>query len=81
MTRSILDQNGIGHLNGQENYDEIIISPMFMWELFNNIGSDRERTLVKHLKLISDRIVVTFKSVDCELTELASGNVSSFDKL
>lgn len=81
MARSILDQNGIILLNGQENYDAIIISPMFMWELFNNINSPIEKTLIQRLRLISDRIVITFKSTSCEETEIDSGAISSFDSI
>jgi len=79
MANSILDQNGIILLNGRENYDAIILSPMFMCELFNNINSPREKTLVQHLRLISDHIIITFKSTLCEATEVDSGAISSFD--
>lgn len=81
MARSMLDQNCIKLLDGRENYDAIIISPMFMWELFNNINTPIEKTLIQQLKLISDRIVITFKSTSCEATELDSGTISSFDKV
>lgn len=81
MARSILDQNCIKLLNGRESYDAIIITPMFMWELFNNINSPKEKILIQQLGLISDRIVITFKSTSCEATELDSGAISSFDKI
>lgn len=80
MAKGILDQNGIILLNGRETYDAIILSPMFMWELFNNIGSPKERILIRCLKLICDRIIVTFKSISCEDIELKSGMSMPFDK-
>jgi hypothetical protein len=81
MSRSILDQNGIILLDGNEPCDEIIISPMFMWELFNNIGSPIEKQLIQYLKKINNKIVVTFKSIISEATEMQSSERPTFNEL
>lgn len=81
MVRSILDQSYIKSLDGRENCDAIIITSMFMWELFNNINTPIEKILIQKLGLISDRIVIANKSTLCEATELDTGVISSFDKI
>lgn len=81
MARSILDQNCIKLLDGHENYDAIIITPMFMAELFNNINIPIEKKLIQKLIPIADRMVFTFTSTSCEANELDSGAILSFDKV
>lgn len=82
MMRSILDQNYIKNLNDRESCDAIIITPMFMWELFNNINNPTiEKKLIDKLRLVSDRIVITLKSISCEEIELDSGVILSFDRI
>ncbi|MBU2515722.1 hypothetical protein KJ966_30765 [bacterium] len=72
MTTAILDQNGILNLNDQLDIDEFITTPMFFWELFNNIESSREQTLIQFLRQIVDKITVTNKSITCEKLEIES---------
>lgn len=72
MVVAILDQNGIKDLCSDIDIDEYIVSPMFFWELFNNIGGSLSQKLVQNLQQVTDRIKVTFKSITCERIELES---------
>jgi hypothetical protein len=72
MTTAILDQNGIINLNDQSDIDVFITTPMFFWELFNNIESSREPVLLQFLRQVADKIKVTNKSITCEKLELES---------
>lgn len=78
MPRSILDQNNICCIDSQKHCDEIIISPMFMWEFFGNIGTGREEQLIRSLINVRDQIVMTFKSITCEAREIEYGRALAF---
>ena len=71
MSRCILDQNGVITLSERvKDIGEIVISPMFMWELFNNTDSPIENRIIQLLKPAADRLAITFKSVTAEANEL-----------
>lgn len=72
MVTAILDQNGILNLNDQLGIDEFITTPMFFWELFNNIESYREQIFLHSLRQVADKIKVTSKSITCEKIEIES---------
>ena len=72
MVTAILDQNGIKDLCINSGIDGYIVSPMFFWELFNNIESSLGQRLKRSLQQIADRIKVTYKSITCERIELES---------
>ena len=79
MVTAILDQNGIINLDNQSSIDEFITTPMFFWELFNNIESPIEQRLLLSLQQISDKINVTYKSITCEKMELESKSHKNLD--
>lgn len=72
MVTAVLDQNGILNLNDQLDIDEFITTPMFFWELFNNIDSSREQFLLQSLRQVADKVKVTYKSITCEKLEIES---------
>ena len=81
ITRSILDQNQLYLLNIKNPYEEIIISPVFMWEFFNNINTNIESLLIRKIQEISNQIFITFKSITCEKLEIAVGHTLLFDEI
>jgi len=81
MTISILDQNRITSLNSLTNNDTIILSPIFFWELYNNINTLNETKYIESLKQISNSIVVTYKSIECVEIELNSKEYLLLDRM
>jgi len=72
MITAILDQNGILNLDDQLDIDQYITTPMFYWELFNNIESSREQNFLHSLRRVANKIKVTNKSITCEKFEIES---------
>jgi len=52
MVTAILDQNGIINLIDHHHIDEFITTPMFFWELFNNIERPIEERLLSSLQQV-----------------------------
>ena len=76
--RSILDQNGIKLLDTTVNYGNIIASPMFFWELYNNCNTKLETDILNLLKPFSNSILVTYKSTTCEFKEIKRKQTLNF---